>query len=161
MLGVNMVYENDDGFLVVGDYAGFWKTPDELLEIAGELIRTARLHADEIEEHNFEQEDYLDNLMTTSHHKPKSTPQPRHVYMLECGGRYKIGMSKDVERRIGELDKRPFEIRLVAQSELTENAHQIEQRIHQRAEPYRISGEWYGFSEPQAERLAEYINSVK
>jgi hypothetical protein len=70
-------------------------------------------------------------------------------------------MSKDVERRISELDKRPFEIRLVAQSELTENAYQIEQRIHQRAEPYRISGEWYEFGEQQAMRLAEYINCVR
>ena len=160
MLDVNMVYENDDGFLVVGDNAGFWKTPDELLEIAGELIRTARLLADEIEEHNFNQEEYLDNLMTTHHHKKESKHVARCVYMLECGDRYKIGMSKDVERRIKELDKRPFEIRLVAKSELTENAYQIEQRIHQRAEPYRISGEWYEFSEPQAERLAEYINCI-
>lgn len=65
------------------------------------------------------------------------------MYIFECGGRYKIGVSDNVDRRVKELDNRPFPVRLVAKSRLVHCAFEAEREIHEWLEEYRLSGEWF------------------
>lgn len=68
------------------------------------------------------------------------------VYLLKCGGKCKIGYSNNVERRIKELDTRPFPLELVAKV-YSNYAYDIEQELHRLAtyQGYRLTGEWYDF----------------
>lgn len=65
-----------------------------------------------------------------------------YVYILKCDNHYKVGFSKDVQRRIKQLDTRPFELKLVKQYYST-NAYDIEQAAHKQLERYKVANEWY------------------
>ena len=84
-----------------------------------------------------------------------------YVYFLECGGRYKIGFSKNVERRMRQLDTRPFKINLVAKSKYLSDAYDWEQGLHDACSDSRIDGEWYEFSVSDLRWLKEAIRKLK
>ena len=67
-----------------------------------------------------------------------------YVYLFECGGKYKSGVSRTVERRIKDLDNRPFKVNLIAKV-YSEMAYKVEQTIHNFLKRYKIEGEWYDF----------------
>ena len=75
--------------------------------------------------------------------KEKKKANPSMVYLMECGGRYKIGVTKDIERRVKELDKRPFPVNVVATSELFDEAYLAEKEFHEIYKEYRLNGEWF------------------
>lgn len=65
--------------------------------------------------------------------KRVSTPKPiaGYVYLLEGGGYYKIGLSKNVYRRWRELSpKLPFEIEIISFI-ATEDMHKLEAALHE------------------------------
>ena len=74
--------------------------------------------------------------------------------------RYKIGFSKDVERRIKQLDTRPFKLNLIAKSKLISDAYDREQEIHEYFANSRIEGEWYCFSDDEALYAEEIIKEL-
>ena len=75
--------------------------------------------------------------------KPK-TYMSGYIYLFECGDKYKIGVSKNVERRIKDLDNRPFKVNLIAKVH-SNIAYKVEQTIHNLLKRYKIEGEWYDF----------------
>lgn len=81
--------------------------------------------------------------------------------MLECGGKYKIGFSKDVERRMRQLDTRPFKLNLVAKSKYLSDAYYWEQGLHDAFSDSRIDGEWYEFSLSELRCAKETIRKLK
>lgn len=81
--------------------------------------------------------------------------------MLECGGKYKIGFSKDVERRINQLDTRPFKINLIAKSKYLSDAYYWEQGLHDACSDSKIDGEWYEFSASELRWVKEAISKLK
>lgn len=78
------------------------------------------------------------------------------IYLFECGGKYKIGVSKNVERRMKDLDNRPFKINLISKV-YSERAFKVEQTIHKCLKSYQIEGEWYEFKTAPS---AEWFNSL-
>ena len=68
-----------------------------------------------------------------------------YVYLIKCADKYKIGYTKDVERRFKELDTRPFPCELIEEY-YSPIAFPIEQKIHELLSEYRVVGEWYSFS---------------
>ena len=78
------------------------------------------------------------------------------VYLFECGGKYKIGVSNNVNRRVKDLDNRPFKVNIVAQV-YSDIAYKVEQTIHTCLKKHNIKGEWYDFPTPPT---AEWFNSL-
>ena len=92
--------------------------------------------------------------------KPQPKPKPKlHIYFIKCGEYYKIGISKDVQRRMKELDKRPYKIETIYVSDLTPNAYKVEQQIHSALERYRINGEWYDLPDGIIELVCKTIKA--
>lgn len=81
--------------------------------------------------------------------------------MLECGRKYKIGFSKDVERRINQLDTRPFKINLITKSKFISDAYDREQELHEYFVDQRVDGEWYEFSDHEAQYAKEIIDELE
>lgn len=69
-----------------------------------------------------------------------------YVYLMRCQDFYKIGFSKNVERRQKQLDTRPFPLDIISKV-YSEIAFDVEQEIHQKLEDFRVEGEWYSFDE--------------
>jgi len=68
------------------------------------------------------------------------------VYILECDGFYKIGMSKDVQSRINDMQiGNPHKINLVYKFSFKDPtiAFEIEKMLHKDHKEHNIGGEWF------------------
>lgn len=153
-----MLFRNEDGFYL-STSMGQVATLEEAKYFAEEIVRYAEEHETDIEIHNLKSE--LE-LMRSHYGEPKPKkrlPKKRYVYLLKCGDKFKVGVSKNVDRRIKELDKRPLPIKLVAKSKLVHCAFEAEREIHEWLDEYRIDGEWFdipsGFVESVVQAIAD------
>lgn len=83
------------------------------------------------------------------------------VYVVECGGRVKIGKAVDVARRLRTLSTgAPHDVRLVYSREFptTEAAFHIETRMHRFFYRERVKGEWFDMDPARA---VSFLDSVK
>ena len=156
-----VITDTDDGCFI-SDCHGTVMEAAQMKYLAKRLLETAKNKGGEIAEANKRKQIELDRMMNGRNSTPKEPKRKKaaYVYMLECGGRYKIGFSCDVGRRAAELDKRPFPVNIIAVSKATENAFEEEQYIHERLEHLRINGEWYEISHDGAERVKKYIERI-
>lgn len=70
-----------------------------------------------------------------------------YVYVLKAGDRYKVGRSRNPERRLKQIQAcSPVPVELVA-AVLDENAAALEARMHAIFEPHRAHGEWFELDE--------------
>ena len=78
------------------------------------------------------------------------------VYVLRGAGYYKIGLSKNVDRRMEQIEpKLPFETELLC-TIATDDMHRLESELHKRFADKRASGEWFQLTENDV----EYIKSL-
>jgi hypothetical protein len=87
------------------------------------------------------------------------------VYIVECGGAYKIGMATDVEKRLSQIQtNNPREAHLVAKVGV-ENAStgHVEKALHMYYEPVRMKGEWFDLPPREAAgfKLVDSIDAEK
>lgn len=85
-------------------------------------------------------------------------PEDRYVYVAQEkeSGRYKIGISKDPERRVKELNiGNPEELKLVHAYLATEDGYQSEIIAHKIFEDSRLRSEWFG-SDIELNKLPSY-----
>lgn len=155
---VYMLIEEDDGFSV-RDRNGHVADAEHAARIAEGILAFTEANDDEIEAIN---RDVDKNKSWTPPETATSMRKrnPKKVYLMECGGKYKVGISSDVERRMRQLDKRPFPIRLIASSVMMEHGYDLEQDIHESLEQYRIHGEWFDLPESEVERLSDLISTM-
>lgn len=148
--------------MYINDCNGFVFEADDLIEIGQNLIKFAKKHSKQLETHNIERKIRFEQELRgwTGTPKEKKPPKKAYVYLLECDGRYKIGFSDNVERRISELDKRPFPIRLVCKSSLFIGAYEEEQKLHNKYEQFRIYSEWYEFNQDVLNEIIKYISNL-
>ena len=156
--------EHSDG-IEMTDCHGFTTCAEDIMELCNGLMEYAFKHKSEIDVYNqkrmIELEEELNGCVGTAKIKSRTTrSKGGYVYLLECGGRYKIGFSKDVERRIHQLDTRPFKLNLIAKSKLISDAYDREQEIHEYFANSRIEGEWYCFSDDEALYAEEIIKEL-
>lgn len=84
-----------------------------------------------------------------------------YVYLFECGGRYKIGYSHNVEKRLKQLDTRPYQLNFIAKI-YSDIAYEVEQEIHKKLEPCKVANEWYEFkSHITPDKFAELVKYVE
>lgn len=106
--------EYEDG-ISMSDWQGIETNANDLLELAYGLIRYAVNCKDDIEIYNEKRRLDIEQEMNgyrksceesdaREREQRKSEWKTGYVYMLECGGKYKIGFSKDVKKRMRQLD---------------------------------------------------------
>jgi len=78
-----------------------------------------------------------------------------YIYILECEGFYKIGLSKNVERRKKQLDFTPFKSKIIFKSPLMEDIYSVEEQLHIFYEKKRVKGEWFKLSPEDIEEIKE------
>lgn len=155
------IIQDDENGCYIFDHLGFVMSIDQMEYIGRRLLETARgTSQEEIEEYNKKVNDRLYEAYGGDHKKEKKPRAHAYVYMFECGGRYKVGVSRDISRRISELDRRPFPVAVIAVSKATPNAYEIEQYIHDKLAHLRINGEWYEISPEGVERVKKYIEGI-
>ena len=162
MPDIVLLGETTDGYYM-SDYRQRILSADAAKDICKNVMRFYKKHGCEIDRINADrqeasrremerQEAEARALMLDGRRKTKG-----HVYLFECGGRYKVGFSDNVERRAKQLDDRPFKLNIVAVSELLDNAYGIEQAIHEKLDKYKIYGEWYELTPDIVAKLENVI----
>ena len=94
-------------------------------------------------------------------HNKKEENTEGYVYLIKCADKYKIGYTKDVERRFNEIDTRPFPCELIDFC-YSSIAFPVEQKIHELLLKNRVVGEWYSFSsEVIANKFTDFVYYVE
>ena len=151
-----------DGFKIY-DCHGFIMEPEQAYKVAEGVKNFAKKHGKEIREHNQRRQIELEQELRYGYYdrkEPSKRDTTGHVYLFECGGKYKIGFSKNVPRRLKELDHRPFKIKIITKSRLLEDGFDIEQKLHLESTAQRIDGEWYSFDDKEVDRIKNYIDNL-
>ena len=159
-----MVAEDSDGAYLTNNL-GYIATPIELKSVIDELVRFASERSDYIACKNAELDEYYENLRNGKYTKAnESTPicKKRYLYMFKSGkNRYKIGVTTNVERRLKELNDRPYPVELFAVSDVPfYRAFEVEREMHELHADQRISGEWFEIDDECAELTACIIESA-
>lgn len=157
--------DHGDG-IEMTDCHGFTTCAEDIMELCNGLMAYAFKHKSEIDVYNqkrmIELEEELNGCVGTTKKESRTMrSKGGYVYLLECGGKYKIGFSKDVERRMRQLDTRPFKLNLVAKSKYLSDAYYWEQGLHDAFSDSRIDGEWYEFSLSELRCAKETIRKLK
>lgn len=147
-----MLYSDDDGLFLLNQW-GFVAPLEEVEDIACKLLEYASTHVMEIDANNRHAEEYPYGEPCQNNSKRKAFPKKRYVYLMKCGGRYKVGISENLERRVKELNNRPFPTEIVTHSNMVHCAYEAEREIHEWLAEYRIGGEWFDIPD-------DFINSV-
>ena len=154
-----MIFKEDDGHYYPRESGGCNKliVPSKCKNIIEDLIRYYNIYDDyEIQLDNEKAEkDFFKNWV---HNMKPYNNKYGFVYVLRCANKYKIGYSKDVQRRIKQLDTRPFKLELVFEC-YSNKAYDIEQTLHKTLTEYKDDGEWYN-STIESVDLKELIKEI-
>ena len=71
--------------------------------------------------------------------------EPNSIYLFRAGNRYKIGISKDPQRRLYDLSASPLPIEFVWSLQVG-NASMLEGQLHKIFQEKRAHGEWFELS---------------
>jgi hypothetical protein len=89
----------------------------------------------------------------------KVTNSNRFIYVLKSRKYYKIGIAKDVEKRMRELQTGDPIKHLFVCSSFFEDAPKFEKRLHEAFDEYRVEGEWFELPPEKLEELIEILES--
>lgn len=153
-----VINPHEDG-CYLSDGNGFILESDDLLDIGKNLISFAKKHKEDIIIHNKEVKAKLYNYWNDVEKEPK-LKKSGHIYIMECGGKYKIGNSKNVEKRKKQLDNRPFPVSIIYKSPVIEEVYDIETMLHDVYKAKRISGEWFDLTDEDITEIKNYLEEV-
>lgn len=88
---------------------------------------------------------------------PANKIRPGYVYVLESGGRYKIGQTKDFEVRFKTLGKAsPYPVNVISTTKVRDMT-QAERHLHDIFFGKRINGEWFNLDEADLTSIQHYL----
>jgi Meiotically up-regulated gene 113 len=87
------------------------------------------------------------------------TNSHRFIYVLKSGENYKIGIAKDVSKRMRELQTGDPVKHMFVYSSFSENAPDFESRLHKAFAEYRGAGEWFALPPEELEQLIEILEN--
>lgn len=89
--------------------------------------------------------------------RPQMLAEAGVVYLLKAAERYKIGRTKELERRLMEHGtSSPFPIALIL-SETVDNCEEVERELHQMFGSKRVKGEWFELGDNDLVIIKEYL----
>lgn len=151
------VVNEDDNMLTLVDQFGYIFEKEELIDIANKILFFCEKYGDSIEEYNEktkEEENYK---------RLEKTPKPKtkgFIYIMKCENKYKIGFTKNIDKRLKQLNNRPFPVELYYLSKEIEDVYNIEKFIHSKISKYKIDGEWYDFKEIDIKNIVILIEKI-
>lgn len=81
------------------------------------------------------------------------------VYVIHGeNNRFKIGISKNVEKRLKSFSQLPFPVTLIYKKK-TKNMEETELFLHKKYEEQRINGEWFELSDKDIKNIIRYLES--
>lgn len=122
-------------------------TREETLELIEGLARFCNSVSNDTIRAENHKRDMLFRRKRLNREKEHSEYIKGYIYILKCEDKYKIGFSKNVERRMKQLDTRPFNLELVFKF-YSDIAYDIEHTLHTVYEKYKLDGEWYSSELP-------------
>lgn len=160
-----IIYEYKEGektFYLIKNNGGFFPKKEEIEKIISGLQLFIDEYGNQIDQlnenieikHKQEYEEWHKQQKENKKEKNRIIAQ---IYIIECNGRYKVGMSKNIENRLKQLDNRPFPCNIIFKSSDTKYAYEIEQEIHFRLTKRRIKGEWYDMPQEIVEKVKNEI----
>lgn len=152
--------KQEDGSVVMLNCHGFAVESEDLKELCEGLLKTAFDHEKDLIIYNTKREVEFEKELHDYGYTPKEKTKA-NVYLMECGDRYKIGVSRNIKRRIKELNKRPFETRLVKQSKPVVDAYLYESELHENYEDKKISGEWFNLTQHDVNVICSYLENLE
>lgn len=162
-LFVISIYDNEISITKPYGYNDLLK-PSEVKAIIPYLTQYVKEHTDnEIEEKNFLHKQQIDaDFKHISEIKRGHIRKTNgYVYLLKCADKFKIGYSEDVERRMKQLDTRPFPLELVVKV-YSDIAYPIEQKIHEILVKHKLASEWYDFGfTVSAEQFEKFVFRIE
>ena len=154
-----LINEHKDGYYL-SDGNGFLLESEELLDIGQNLIKFAKKHKKSIEEANKIRKQEFEQTWNGYLKEPKPKPKGQ-IYIMECGGYYKIGVSKNVSRRQKQLDNRPFKVNIIYESDVIKDYFSIEKKIHTQYEDKRINGEWFNLGQNDINTIKAFLEGLE
>ena len=139
------IIEDENGKFRPHTFGGYSKLiiPSEFESVLNDLIEYCTVNTDvDIMLLNEKMKNNWFGDYIKSNTKTKERDKSGYVYVLRCADKYKIGYSQNVERRMRQLDTRPFPLELVIKV-YSEIAYDIEQELHKSLQEYKLTGEWY------------------
>lgn len=79
-----------------------------------------------------------------------------NIYIFVCGDDIKIGVSKDVEKRLKTVQTGRSEKVHIYHNEEREDAYKLERLLFKKFARYRKEGEWFKGISPEEVRVALY-----
>lgn len=149
------IIDNGDGYYLK-DNRNYILESEQLIDIGKNLIKFANKHKEHIIKYNnyIKDKQFKEWKEIENREKPKPLAK---IYIMECAGKYKIGVSKNVEKRCKQLNNRPFKVNIVYQSENMEDAYGIEEALHEIYEDKKIEGEWFNLDKEDVETIIKYL----
>lgn len=139
------ILEGEDGKFYPHTFGGYSNLiiPSEFKIVLRDLMEYCDTYTDvQIMDINHKRSENWFSDYIKSNTKKVERDKTGYVYLLKCENKYKIGYSQNVERRIKQLDKKPFPLELVLKV-YSDIALDIEQKLHKTLIEYNIRGEWY------------------
>jgi len=114
-----------------------------------------------IEEYNETIQKEWDEMQEGSYttNEPK-LPTPGLIYLLKCDGIYKIGRTKNLDKRLRKyVTENPHPIEIVHTRAVADYVL-AEKKIHELVETLKVRGEWYKLTDLKAQLVTSEINKL-
>lgn len=145
------------------DVNGYMLTCEEMFDIGTNLVKFSKLHSEkDVEDFNKETRERIESDLKRWLYEPREKVKEKpigYIYIMECAGKYKIGVSKDIEKRRKQLNNKPFPVNIIYKSQLIKNVYEIEKQIHSIYQQKRIGGEWFDLTNSDIKSIQSYIKS--
>lgn len=102
---------------------------------------------------------FWDHLPFFTQSDEKVTDDDKFIYVLKSDKYYKIGIAKEVAKRMRELQTGDPVKHLFVCSSFFENAPKFESRLHEAFHEYRVGGEWFELPPEKLEELIEILEN--
>jgi predicted GIY-YIG superfamily endonuclease len=100
-------------------------------------------------------------VVNMSFRQSKAQGKPGYIYIVECEGLYKIGITKNVKKRIsGMTTGNPFEIQVI-KARIVQACRENEKMMHNKFRCKNKSGEWFDLSDNDLELASKMIDKMK
>lgn len=83
-----------------------------------------------------------------------------YVYFFKKRNFYKIGFSKNPQKRMYSFSSVKYPIEVLSVSKKINNAYIIEQFLHKKLQKYSVKNEWYNFTDLEVSAVCDLINSI-
>ena len=103
-------------------------------------------------------EDYLFWLKATRRKVEYEKIERGYIYLLKCGGFYKIGITQNLEKRLKSyyVTENPFKIEIIFQK-IIDNPEEAEKELSNKFQNKRFRGEWFKLNKEDVQWIKQNI----